>query len=400
MLMLEEHPYPEDRTDPFALDVLAEPYEFHACLRELGTVVHLTRHDVLAVARHDDVQAALGDPETFCSSAGVGLADFRREEPWRPPSLLLEADPPAHTKARHVITQVLSLAVVRGLRETFAAQAEGLVEALVERQEFDGVRDLAAAFPLKVFPDAVGLPEQGRENLLPYGSMAFNGFGPRNVLFERAMAGGEPVKEWIARHCEREALKDDGLGARIHEVAAAEGYEAAEASLLVRSFLSAGVDTTVHALGNALYCLASYPDQWEILRGDPDRARHAFEETVRFESPVQTFFRTTTRSTELDGVEVPGGVKVLLFLASANRDPRRWTDADRFDICREARGHVGFGSGIHACVGQMMARLEGEVVLQALARQVERIELAGEPVRQLNNTLRGFESLPVAVVGS
>jgi cytochrome P450 len=112
---------------------------------------------------------------------------------------------------------------------------------------------------------------------------------------------------------------------------------------------------------------------------------------------VQTFFRTTTREVAVGGVTIGAGEKVLLFLAAANRDPRRWPDPDRFDIRRRAVGHVGFGYGIHACVGAAFARLEGEVLLQALARQVESLEPAGEPRRRLNNTLSGFAELPITL---
>jgi cytochrome P450 len=166
----------------------------------------------------------------------------------------------------------------------------------------------------------------------------------------------------------------------------------------VRSFLTAGVDTTLHGLGNALWCLAGHPAQYAALRADPGLARAAFEEVLRFEAPVQTFFRTTTRDVELAGVPVPAGEKILLLLGAANRDPRRWPDAGTFDICRRATGHVGFGFGIHACVGMAMARLEGEAVLVALARRASAIVLAGRPRRMLNNTLRGLESLPLRLV--
>jgi cytochrome P450 len=119
---------------------------------------------------------------------------------------------------------------------------------------------------------------------------------------------------------------------------------------------------------------------------------------VRFESPVQTFFRTTTREVELSGARIGEGEKVLMFLAAANRDPRCFPDPDRFDITRNAAGHVGFGAGIHMCVGQILARLEGEAMLAALARRVARLEPAGPPVRRYNNTLRGLASLPVRLV--
>jgi len=192
-------------------------------------------------------------------------------------------------------------------------------------------------------------------------------------------------------------LARGGLGAAIHEAAAADGFDAAQRELLVRSFLSAGIDTTVHWLGNALMCFAEHPDQWQALRRDPGLARAAFEEVLRFESPVQTFFRTTTRAVEVDGVVIPEGSKVLLFLGAANRDPRHWEHADRFDITRRAGGHVGFGAGIHACVGRMLARLEGEIVLTALAERVAALTIDGPVERFLNNTLRGLERLPLRV---
>ena len=166
---------------------------------------------------------------------------------------------------------------------------------------------------------------------------------------------------------------------------------------MVRSFISAGLDTTVHALGDAIYCFATNPDQWQIFRADPTLARSAFEEVIRYESPVQTFFRTTTKPVDVAGVQLGEGQKVLLFLAAANRDPRKWQAPEHFNIRRKTLGHVGFGAGIHGCVGQAVARLEGEIILAELAKQVEKIQIVGEPKLQLNNTLRGWASLPVSV---
>jgi cytochrome P450 len=328
----------------------------------------------------------------------VGLADFTKETPWRPPSLLLEADPPEHDRARKAIAGALSPKRVRDLQPALEAEAEALVDRLVQRERFDAMHDLAEAYPSKVFPDAVGVPDEGRENLIAYGTMVFNAFGPRNRLFEDSARGADEVRAWIAAMCERDNLSADGLGAAVYEHAPDCGLGPEEAGLLVRSLLSAGVDTTVHALGNAMLCFATHPEQWAALHADPDRSRAAFEEVLRFESPVQTFFRTTTRAVAVDGVDVPAGEKVLLFLAAANRDPRHWEEPDRFDIARKASGHMGFGSGIHACVGRMVARMEGEVLLRALARRVKALELDGEPERLLNNTLRGLTRLPVRIV--
>ena len=167
--------------------------------------------------------------------------------------------------------------------------------------------------------------------------------------------------------------------------------------MLVRSLLSAGIDTTVNGLGAAIYCLARFPDEFARLRHDPSLARNAFEEAVRFESPVQTFFRTTTKQVEIGGCGVGEGEKILMFLGAANRDPRRWADPDHYDITRKTSGHVGFGAGIHMCVGQLVARLEGEVMLAALARKVAGIEITGPVKRRYNNTLRGLEHLPITL---
>jgi cytochrome P450 len=397
MSLLDARTAPSSDLDPFADEFLEDPYPAHQSLREAGPVVWLERYGAWAMARYEHVNGALRDPETYCSRRGVGLTDFAAEKPWRPPSLLLEADPPEHTRARHAIATVISAKAVKAMRETFECEAAAMIDPLVARGRFDGMSDLAVPFPVKVVPDQVGLPEDGRENLLPYGSMVFNGFGPRNAHFETAMAKGAAVRDWIMGCTRREILHDGGLGARIHDVAQADGFAEPERELLVRSVLSAGVDTTVHGLGNALLCFAQHPDQWGALRAEPSLARAAFDEVVRFESPVQTFFRTTTRATEVQDVPIAAGDKVLLLLAAANRDPRRWENPDRFDIHRNAAGHVGFGFGIHACVGRMIARLEGEVVLRALAERVTTIELDGPPRRQLNNTLRGLDALPLKV---
>ena len=387
--------------DPFDHEVLADPYPFHERMRETAPVVFLERYEVWAMARHAEVADALSDWETFSSAAGVGLADFRREPPWRPPSLLLEADPPSHTRVRKPVLHLMTPKAAKALHDAFDAPARQLAEAVVSRGTFDAVTDLAEVYPIRVFADAVGVPEEGRQYLLPYGAMAFNAFGPRNDLFEQAFAEASEVTEWISSACQRDALAPGGLGAKIWEAVDRGEITDQQAPLLVRSLLTAGLDTTVYGIGNALYCLASNPSQYELLHAEPARAKAAFEESLRYESPVQTFFRTTTRDVEVAGTVIPAGEKVLLFLGAANRDPRRWgDDAHHYDIRRRTPGHVAFGCGIHVCVGQFIARLEGELVLSALARRASRLELAGEAVPKLNNTLKGFRHLPLRVTAA
>jgi cytochrome P450 len=383
--------------DPFAPEILAEPHAFHERLREAGPVVRLDRYGVYGLGRYEQVHAALTDWETFISSAGVGLSDFRKEKPWRTPSLLLEADPPAHTRARSAVQGILSTRALRQLRPAWEQRARELVGQLVEQGSFDAVSQLAEAYPLSVFPDAVGLPPQGRENLLPYGNIAFNAFGPRNELLAESMTGAEPVQEWVMAQTRREALSPGGFGAQIWAAADSGQITEQEAPLLVRSLLTAGLDTTVNGLAAFVCCVASHPDQWALLRENPGLVRVAFDEAVRYESPVQTFFRTATCDADMGGTTIPADAKIFMFLGAANRDPRQWQNPDRFDVTRKVSGHVGFGMGIHQCVGQHVARLEGELVLTALVQQVQAIEITGKPQRRLNNTLRAWASLPVTV---
>ena len=381
--------------DPFDDAFLENPYPFHKHIREAGAVVFLDAYQIYASARHAEVTAALTDWATFSSAAGVGLDDFRRTKPWRPPSLILEADPPLHTRTRTVLNRALSAKAMAGLRAKFQAGAETLADALVGRDEIEAIAEIAEAYPLKVFPGAIGLGPDGLENLLPYGAMAFNAFGPRNRHFEASMQDAARVVGWINAQCAREALAPDGLGAVVWAAVDTGEISADQAPLLVRSLLTAGLDTTIIGIGNALYALAANPAEWRKLRDNPALVRPAFDEMLRFESPVQTFFRTTTRDVQLGGVALPQDAKMLLFLAGANRDPRRWSEPDRFDVTRKAFGHAAFGAGIHLCVGQMLARLETEMILTALLQRFRDIALTRAPTRKLNNTLRQFARLPI-----
>lgn len=383
--------------DPYARAFLADPYPAYETMRQAGPTFRLSRYDVLGMARFQEVQGALNDWQSFGSAAGVGLADFRKEKPWRPPSLLLETDPPLHDRTRGAINRVMSPASLRKLRDDFTRDAIALVDRLVARRRFDGVKDLAEIYPVKVFPDAVGLPVEGRENLLPYGDMAFNAFGPLNDRFRESAARADVVVPWITASCRREALAPGGLGAQVYEAVERGEASEEEAALLVRSFLTAGMDTTVAALGSALYCFATNPGEWRKLRADRTLARAAFEEVIRYELPIQSFFRTTTRPVQFAETALDEGQKVLLFFGSANRDPARFEDAGRFDITRKPQAHVEFGAGIHHCVGQIIARLEGEIVLTTLAERVELLALDGAPERRFNNSMRGLSRLPLVV---
>jgi cytochrome P450 len=383
--------------DPFSDAMLDDPYAAYEQLRALAPVVKLQHYGCYMALDYEALNTVLTDWERFSSAHGVGLNNYLHNKPWRPKSIILEVDPPDHTVTRRVLNRVLSRPAMEKMRQTFAQEAAELVAALVARGEFDGIKDLAEVYPLKVFPDAVGLNKVGRENLLAYGTLAFNATCPTNHLFAESMQGSEQVIAWIMSQCTRAALTPDGLGAHIFAAVERGEVNEAEAGMLVRSLLSAGVDTTINGLGNALYCFARFPDQWRLLKARPELARAAIDEILRFEGAVMNFFRTTTAPVTLAGYPIPEHQKVLVPFAAGNRDPKRWAHADQFDIARDTKGHLGFGGGVHLCVGQMVARLEVELILAELLKRVDNVALAGTPVRRLNNALRGLASLPLRV---
>jgi len=381
--------------DPYDIGILSNPNDYYARLRAKGPVVYIPKYSVLACGRYEETRQIFGDHTRFVSSRGVGLNDFRHEKPWRPASIILEVDPPFHTRTRKVMSRALAPKVLTQFKQDFQETADRLVDALLERGSFEAVSDFAEAYPTTVFPRALGMRDTDARRLVDYGAIVFNALGPDNEIRRAAMAKMPDIVPWITAACARERMSDDGLGALIYAAADEGEIDAAEAALLVRSFLSAGVDTTVTGIGSALWCLAAHPHAFEALKANPDLARPCFEEVLRFTSPVHTFARTANVDSEVAGIRIPEGAKILCVLGSANRDPAKWGDPETFRIDRNPQGHLAFGVGIHGCVGQNLARAELEAVLRALARKVDRIEFDGPAVWRPNNAIHALDRLPL-----
>jgi cytochrome P450 len=388
---------PQLDLNPFEEAFLENPYPYHHEIREAGPVVWLPSIGAYGMARYAEVKAALADHLTFCSGRGVGLSDFAKEKPFRPVSLLLEVDPPLHDRTRGLMNRIVSLSALRSRRHVWQALADSLVERLVEKRRFDGVSELSEVFPMQAFPETIGLQEKGREHLLTYATSVFNAFGPRNAIFEESHRIAHDAIRWVTESCRRSRLMPGGWGMEVFEAVDRGECSEDEGERLVRSFLSAGVDTTVNGIAHMLLAFATHSDGWQQVKNHPALARSVFDESLRWDSTVQTFFRTTTRDVTVVDVTIPEGAKVLLFLAAANRDPRYWENPERFDPARKNAGHVGFGFGLHQCLGQMVARLEAEVVLNSLLARIGSIRLVGPVTRRLNNTLHALKSLPLEV---
>ncbi|MFI6490862.1 cytochrome P450 [Streptomyces sp. NPDC050564] len=386
---------PSTDIDPYSDASILSPYEDYRRLRDLGPVVWLEAHQVFAVGRYREVYDALHDHTTFSSGSGVGLTETLNKAQ---KGSSFTSDPPYHGYVRGLVARHLKPKELEQLHGYIEGWANRLVDELIEKGTFDAVTDFAQAFPLAVVPDLLGWPgEEGKERLLEWATAGFNAFGPLN---DRTMSGFPLLKEmseFLQRMSIPGNLRPGSWGAELVSDAKEGKIEEYLLPGLLGDFLAPSMDTSVSALSSMLWLFGAHRDQWELLREDEARIPHAFNEILRIESPLRGFTRLTTRERELGGVPLAADSRVLLLYGSANRDERQWNDPEKFDIGRPGVAqHIGFGHGIHGCVGQALSRLEGHSLLKALSTRVRSIEI-GEPTWRLHNTIRGIASLPVTL---
>ncbi len=383
--------------DPFSPETLRSPEAFWADLRDVGPVAYIPRYGNYILSRYEEVRQAQADWRALTTAAGAGMSDIRKADHWRPASVIVEVDPPRHTEVRKVLNKVIAPPIVRGWRERFEEDAQQMADQLVAKGRFDGVRDVAEAYVLKVFPESIGL-DINREQAVAVGDLNFNGIGPKNELLLQAQEKVAPFLEWWHSSIKGETIKPGGFGELLFNGEATGEVPKGMAGALTSTFLRGGLDTTISSIGSALWLLASHPDQWQLLKERPELLRNTFDETLRMESPISTNFRTTASGPcQISGFTLQGDKKVQLLLGAANRDPRRWDKPDTFDITRDASAHVSFGNGIHACAGQLIARLEFDCIIKALLQRVAKLELDGPVRHRPNNALRTLETLPLRI---
>lgn len=385
--------------DPFSPEFLADPYTFYETLRAVGSVVYLPKYQCYAVVGFNEAETVLNDWQTFSSASGTGLKNFKYEEPELfPQNIILEVDPPQHGDTRGVLEDVFNKANMDDMARTFTETANQLVTSLMGRDSFDAVTELAQPLHLIGFGDIIGLEEDERENLIPLTNSAFNEFGAYNDIVEDSRAGLMGPVSWALGVSLRSALTPDRLGDKIYAHSDSGVITEEEAATLIRSVLT-GSYNTIHSLADVVHCLSNSPEQWRLLKqgaDDPELIERVTDEVLRYCSPLQTYFRTTTKEIELGGVVIPEDSKVQLFLGAANRDPNRWPDPNQFNIERNVEKHLAFGRGPHACVGRQIARVELAALIRALAKHAGCLVPMGEPSYHRNNMLRGLESLKLS----
>ncbi|QGU06484.1 Steroid C26-monooxygenase [Corynebacterium occultum] len=376
--------------DLFSDHTLQNTEAVFAELRETAPVVHLPANDAWAITRYEDVREALGDPATFSSKQVA----FNPQMNQILSGTSLAADPPQHGDLRAVLTDNLSPRAMRKMKGEIYAKADALVRELAGRGSFEGMTDMAVAFPVQIVLDLIGVQGELRAKILPWGEAAFNLLGPLN---ERAQASfpiaGELFK-WTHEEMKGEDLAEGSIGRNIWE--AAERGEISHESFgyIVHQILAAGMDTTITTIGNLLVQLGNHPEQYAQLRENPSLAAAALAEVLRTKTPAPVFGRVTTREVEVAGQTIPAGAQIALLYGSGNMDPRKFENPEIFDITRNPVDHLGFGYGIHACAGQGLAKLEINGLLEALIRHVESFRI-GEVTQRLNNFTRPLATIEV-----
>jgi cytochrome P450 len=388
---------PETDLDLFDADFVRDPFPALAALREQSAAVYSTKWDFYVLTRYEDVRAAAADWETFTSAEGVALTP---EINYAIEGSILSVDPPDHTVLRGVLAEQLAPRGLGRIRAQISDYAQRLVAEQVARGEFDAVTDVSRIFPINVVGDLVGLPQEGREKLQPGADATFAGFGPFGDYLVAHIEQMAAYHEWLNTMGDRDKLVPGGWGEAIMDAVDAGKISQLAATRLINGYLTAGMDTTVNAIGALLRIFAERPEIWSAFKADRSLAAPIFEETLRYQSPVVGFWRVAKHDTTVGDVPIPQGAKVMLNWAAANHDPQKYPDPEEFQIHRNPLDHVAFGYGPHACAGQGLARMEAITLLEALADQIDTIEPTGDAVQSMNPIVRGLESVPVRVTAA
>jgi cytochrome P450 len=384
---------PVSTVDVFSDEVLHDPYDCYRTLRDAGSVVYFQKYGCYALTRFATVRDALRDFRAFSSARGIGFNDIINAPS---PGNILYLEPPEHSEARRAMIARLGLGKMRDIVPTAENLAAKIVAELAGRPVFDGVTELADLYVREMAGGLLGLREPQLSSFIAVSTAGFNAVGPVNSRSEQAFATLLEVLQSAAT-LTKEDLVPDSIGWEILDSAERGQIPEAMRPQLLWNFASAAFDTTINAIGTALWLFAQHGEQWDRLRAEPDLLDAAVNEVLRFDSPIQVWGRECPDGAEIDGTPIPAGSRVAILIGATGRDERHYPDPDRFDVRRNPTDHQSFGNGIHRCVGAPLAGIEIAAVLKAVLDTGCRIELIGEPARRLNNTTRGFESLPLAL---
>jgi cytochrome P450 len=389
--------------DPFSAEFFNDPYPIYRRLRDEAPVFRSVDLDFYALSRHEDVAAAFKDFETFSSARGVTLDQVSTGEVLEEP-LVQFMDPPAHRRMRGLVNKVFTPRAVMALESIVRATIDRYFSRL-DPDGFDVVADFSAYFPVEVITTMLGVPEEDRQAVRRYqdqvlerapGSTGMSEAGKKAVeasgllyynLVQQRRA--QPREDMVSALIAAEVERDDGTKTKLDDV------EIVGFCLLLGG---AGAETVTKLIGSAMVLFSKHRDQWEQLRADRTRIPNAVEEVLRFDGPVQYDCRYSLKDSQLHGVTIPAHKTVMLLPASANRDERAFSDPDTFDINRDRAEaqNLGFGFGIHSCLGAALARMESKIALDHLLELLPWFDVATDGLRRVSMTnVNGYANVPI-----
>ncbi|CDO90943.1 cytochrome [Mycobacterium triplex] len=393
--------------DPFSEEFFNDPYPTYRRMREEAPVYYDETHDFYALARHEDVSAAFKDYETYSSARGIDLAMVKNNDLPKDSRSMIFMDPPEHRRMRSLVNKVFTPRAITSLKDTVTELIEYHLSR-IDPDRFDVVADFSALFPVEVISTVLGVPAEHRQQIRHWVDTSLHrepgqiemgeanweavtqiGSYYFNLVQERRKA---PQDDMISGLIAAEVERDDGGTTRLDDL---------EITGFATLLGGAGAETVTKLVGNAVVQFARNPDQWQKLLDDRGKVPAAVEEVLRYEAPAQYNVRCSLKDVQLHGVTIPAGKPVFLLGGSANRDPSAFTDADKFDIDRDRTEaqNLGFGYGVHSCLGAALARLESAIALNKLLDLMPRYEVLWDDCKRVSmQNVAGWSNVPVRVL--
>jgi cytochrome P450 len=387
--------------DPFDVNINADPYPTFKRLREEAPIYYNERFDLWALSRHSDVEKALVDWQTFSSARG-DILEVVQSGVDLPGGVILWEDPPLHTKHRGLMSRVFTPKRMNELEEQVREYCVSCLDPLVGADRFDFVKDVGAQMPMRVIGMLLGIPEADQTAIRDHEDKKLRTDpGAPMQVDERNMISGSQFAEYIDWRAEHPS--DDLMTALLtaefeDETGKVRTLTREEVLIYTEVVAGAGNETTGRLIGWLGKVLGDHPDQRREIVADRSLIANTIDETLRFEPTGPHIARYVARDAEYYGTTVPAGSAMLLLIGSGNRDERRYTDPDRFDIHRDEGAHLTFGYGLHYCLGAALARLEGRVALDEVLDRFPDWEVDYPSIELApTSTVRGWEAMPVHV---
>ena len=381
-------------------EFVRDPYPVFAALRSRGRALWHEELGLWLAARHADADAVLRHRQLGRIFTPREPQDLWDTFNWLHADSILDSEPPKHTRLRALVAKAFARGHIERLRPRVRALAGGLLDAVEPSGTLDAIADYAEPLPVMVIAELLGVPEEDRHLLRPWSQAIVKMYEYERTPAQEVAArqAGQEFADYVAAMAvQRRARPGDDLVSHLASVE--DGGERLSERELVATcvlLLNAGHEASVNGFGNGLVTLLRSPGELARLQRDPrGLAPTAVEEFLRHDAPLQLFERTAKEDVAVAGVRVEAGTKIAALLGAANRDPEAFPDADRFDVTRDPNPHIGFGAGIHFCLGAPLARLELQTSVPLLVERLPGLRLAAEPALRPTFVLRGYESVPL-----